>query len=63
VKIEWLWRARLAKGAIMLVEGGPERGKSTILADLAARVSRGESFPGDTEARDPARAAPPPSAL
>ena len=53
-KIEWLWQARLALGAITLVEGGPERGKSTILVDIAARVSRGHSFPGETETRDPA---------
>ncbi len=53
-KIEWLWPARLARGAITLVEGGPERGKSTILVDLAARVSRGHSFPGETETREPA---------
>ena len=53
-KIEWLWHARLARGAISLVEGGPERGKSTILVDLAARVSRGHSFPGEAETREPA---------
>jgi len=54
MKIDWLWYARFAKGAITLVEGGPEQGKSTILVDLAARVTRGESFPGETETRSPA---------
>jgi RecA-family ATPase len=53
-KMYWLWRARLAKGHISLVEGGPEKGKSTMLADLAARVSRGHSFPNETETRAPA---------
>lgn len=52
-KIVWLWQARLACGAITLFEGGPERGKSTILADLAARVSHGHSFPGETDTREP----------
>jgi putative DNA primase/helicase len=52
-KLEWLWFARLAKGAITLLEGAPEKGKSTILADLAARKSRGISFPGDTTGQEP----------
>ncbi|MES2360017.1 MAG: AAA family ATPase [Gemmatimonadota bacterium] len=53
VKLEWLWHARLALGAITLFEGGPEKGKSTILVDLAARVTTGESFPGEMETRQP----------
>jgi putative DNA primase/helicase len=53
VKVNWLWHARLAQGAITLVEGGAEKGKSTILVDLAARVSRGHSFPGEHTTREP----------
>ena len=53
-KIDWLWRARLARGALTLFEGGPERGKSTVLVDISARVSRGHSFPNETDTRDPA---------
>jgi hypothetical protein len=53
VKLDWLWYARLARGAVTLLEGGPERGKSTILIDLAARISRGHSFPGEREGREP----------
>lgn len=53
MKLEWLWYARFALGAITLVEGGPEKGKSTILVDLAARVSRGHSFPGEQATREP----------
>lgn len=53
VKLEWLWSARLARGAITLVEGAAEKGKSTVLVDLAARVSRGHSFPGDHQTRAP----------
>jgi hypothetical protein len=53
VKLKWLYYARLAHGAITLVEGGPEKGKSTILCDFAARVSRGHSFPAETETREP----------
>jgi hypothetical protein len=54
VKLKWMYYARLAYGAITLVEGGPEQGKSTILCDFAARASLGHSFPGETETREPA---------
>lgn len=53
VKLEWLWYARLARGAITLLEGAPENGKSTLLLDLAARVSYGDSFPGEQTTREP----------
>ena len=55
VKLEWLWYARLARGGITLLEGAAEKGKSTVLVDLTARVSRGQSFPGDTVTRAPGR--------
>ena len=53
VKLEWLWYARLAFGAITLLEGAPEIGKSTLLLDLAARVTCGDSFPGETTTYEP----------
>jgi putative DNA primase/helicase len=53
VKMDWLWPARLARGAITLVEGPPEKGKSTVVVDLGARVTRGHSFPGETATREP----------
>jgi putative DNA primase/helicase len=53
MKLDWLWYARLARGAITLLEGAPDSGKSTLLVDTAARVSRGQSFPGETETREP----------
>lgn len=53
-KLNWVWHARLARGAISLLEGPPEKGKSTLLCDLAARITKGESMPGETSGREPA---------
>jgi RecA-family ATPase len=46
-KLEWTWYARLAKSALTLLEGPPDKGKSTILVDLAARTTRGSFMPGE----------------
>jgi hypothetical protein len=54
VKLNWLWHARIARKAITLWEGGPDMGKSTVLVDIAARVTRGHSMPGETTTRQPA---------
>jgi putative DNA primase/helicase len=53
VKVDWLWYARLARGAISLLEGPPENGKSTVTGDLAARETRGHPFPGEHGSRPP----------
>lgn len=43
--VEWIWRARMPRGAVTLLDGDPGLGKSTITCDLAARVSRGWVMP------------------
>ncbi len=43
--VDWLWRHRIPAGTLTLIEGAPGIGKSTVIFDLAARVSRGQAFP------------------
>jgi hypothetical protein len=43
--IDWLWPERIARGSLSLIVGDPDLGKSTITFELAARVTRGSSFP------------------
>jgi hypothetical protein len=43
--IEWLWYARIQLGVITFLEGDPGTGKSTVLLDIAARVTRGIRHP------------------
>ena len=44
-RVEWLWDRRIPPGKITILDGDPDRGKSMILYDLAARVTTGKSLP------------------
>lgn len=50
--VEWLWRHRIPSGMLSMFDGDPGLCKSTVIADLAARLSRAEPLPGD-EGREP----------
>jgi len=52
--VEWLWKGRIAIGTIVVLDGDPGLGKSTIAYDLAARVTKGHAMPGDFDAAPPA---------
>ncbi|MHB1844758.1 MAG: AAA family ATPase [Deltaproteobacteria bacterium] len=40
-KVEWLWLGRLPLGAISLLEGDPDKGKTTLAIELCVRVALG----------------------
>lgn len=42
--VEWLWTNRFPLGALSIIAGEPDGGKSTITLDIAARISRGTPF-------------------
>jgi hypothetical protein len=44
--VQWLSSGRLALGKITVLDGDPGLGKSTLLCEFAARVTRGEALPG-----------------
>jgi hypothetical protein len=48
-KQEWVWRERIPRGEISLVEGNPGTNKSTLTLDLAARISTGRTMPDGSE--------------
>lgn len=48
-EVRWLWRQRLPLGKLALVDGDPGLGKSTMLLDLAARVTRGDAMPDGSD--------------
>src|SRR5690606_23340966 len=43
--VEWLWPGRLPAGKLVVIDGDPSTGKSTLTLDLAARVSTGRPWP------------------
>src|SRR5258708_2478248 len=47
--IEWLWPERIPLGLVTVIEGAVNLGKSLLMADLAARVTRGAPWPGRVE--------------
>jgi len=51
--IQWLWKPYLVKGALNLLTGDPGIGKSTLVCELVARLSRGLPFPGTSESQPP----------
>jgi hypothetical protein len=53
-RVAWLWEGRLPLGKVTLVEGDPDQGKSTMLLDLAARVTVGASMPDGSPGVGPA---------
>lgn len=51
--VTWLWRNLIPLSMLSFVEGDPDGGKTTIVIDLAARVTAGAAFPGETVGRPP----------
>lgn len=44
--VKWLWEPYLARGKLAVLDGDPGTGKSLVVIDLAARLSRGGTMPG-----------------
>jgi hypothetical protein len=51
--VEWLWRRRVPKAKVTILDGDPGKGKSLILYDLAARITSGQDLP-DGQPTEPA---------
>lgn len=52
-RVEWYWAARIPKGKLVLIDGDPGVSKSTLTLDIAARLSTGSPFPGETTRHQP----------
>lgn len=44
-QVRWLWPGRLPRGKLVVLDGDPDLGKSTLALDLAARLSVGATMP------------------
>lgn len=51
----WLWKFRIPEFTLTIIEGDGGRGKSTLIADICARLSRGDLLPDDETVRTPKR--------
>jgi hypothetical protein len=52
--VTWLWHRWLPVGSVTLFDGNPGEGKSTVVADLIARLTTGGAWPDGTPVGPPA---------
>jgi hypothetical protein len=52
-EVEWVWHRYLPAGCVTIFDGNPGEGKSTIVADVVARITRGSTWPDGTEVGAP----------
>lgn len=53
VHLSWLWPERLPRGKLVVLDGDPSTGKSTLTVDLAATVTTGGTWPDGTRCEYP----------
>ncbi len=53
--IEWVWPGWLPRGVVTIMDGNPGVSKSTLVADLVARVTTGTSWPDGSPITAPGR--------
>lgn len=58
LEVQWLWKPWLPAGELCILDGDPGMGKSTMLMDLAARVTRGFQMPPRESGRKSKRRKP-----
>ena len=52
-EVKWLWYPYIPYGKITIIQGDPGEGKTTLVLNLAALLTRGEKLPECKEASDP----------
>ena len=52
-EIEWLWYPYIAYGKLAIVQGDPGDGKTTLILNLAAKLTKGEGLDENMKVREP----------
>ncbi len=52
-RVEWLWYPYIPYGKLTIVQGDPGEGKSTLILNIAALLSKGKPMPDGTSAATP----------
>ena len=52
-EIEWLWFPYIPYGKLTIIQGDPGDGKTTLVLNLAAKLSKGEALDKDMDIKEP----------
>lgn len=52
-EIEWLWFPFIPYGKLTIIQGDPGDGKTTLVLNLAAKLSKGEALDKDVDIKEP----------
>ena len=52
-EIEWLWYPYIAYGKLAIVQGDPGDGKTTLILNLAAKLTKGEGLDENMKVMEP----------
>lgn len=52
-EVSWLWFPFIPFGKLTIVQGDPGDGKTTLVLNIAAKLSKGERLDGDMELTEP----------
>ena len=52
-EVKWLWYPYIPYGKITIIQGDPGEGKTTLVLNLAALLTRGEKLPESDEDSEP----------
>ena len=52
-EVKWLWYPFIPYGKLTIIQGGPGDGKTTLVLNIAAKLSKGESLDSDMNVQEP----------
>ncbi|EGG85732.1 hypothetical protein HMPREF0987_01826 [Lachnospiraceae bacterium 9_1_43BFAA] len=52
-EVKWLWYPFISYGKLTIIQGDPGDGKTTLVLNIAAKLSKGESLDSDMDVQEP----------
>ena len=52
-EVKWLWYPFIPYGKLTIIQGDPGDGKTTLVINIAAKLSKGESLDSDMDVQEP----------
>ena len=52
-KVKWLWYPFIPYGKLTIIQGDPGDGKTTLVLNIAAKMSKGECLDSDMDVQEP----------